>query len=111
MESEKRSTSPAEESTLSAILADDLSLLDLDRSCVRSLDLTVLPITAAYYLLSFVDRSNIGARLRWRTRWGQRLITHLVSRKRVGEQRSFRGMSKGMACPSPSGGVRREERS
>ncbi|KAL8287347.1 hypothetical protein RQP46_003799 [Phenoliferia psychrophenolica] len=59
MESEKGPASREEEDE-SIIAAGDPALLALDRSVVRKLDLTVLPITAAYYLLSFVDRSNIG---------------------------------------------------
>ncbi|KAL8290129.1 hypothetical protein RQP46_003068 [Phenoliferia psychrophenolica] len=37
----------------------DADLEELDRSCVRKLDWTILPITSALYFLAFVDKSNI----------------------------------------------------
>ena len=58
MESELfEKTAPCE--TLAAA-EDDAALQALDRSCVRSLDWSILPIASALYFLSFVDRSNIG---------------------------------------------------
>lgn len=65
MESEKQPPRTPTEGSLDSetgrdFATDDPELLALDRSCVRTLDFTVLPIAAAFYFLSFVDRANIG---------------------------------------------------